>query len=91
MDFADYLDEEVVLYGIAENAMAGAVLRCGRNTHVYLDGLPQWDESDHHGAFEVTGVLAVEGDDTEAFGENRTTHRLGRHYVLKNPTWERCR
>ncbi|UAK34559.1 hypothetical protein K8O92_12370 [Nocardia asteroides] len=90
MDLADYVDQPAILFGIAENAAAGAVLRCGEASHVYIDGLSQWDDSDQYAAFEVTGTLLEEGsDDHLRAGEGPVIHGIGRHYVIKNATWER--
>lgn len=90
MDLADYVDDTATLFGIAENAAAGAVLRCGAFAHVYIDGLPEWDDSDLHAAFEVTGTLVEEGsEDRRGTGDGTLIHSLGKHYVMRNATWER--
>ncbi|MGW6334119.1 hypothetical protein [Nocardia rhamnosiphila] len=88
MDLADYLNEEVVLYGMAENAMAGAVLRCGTNSYVYIDGLARWADTEKYGAFEVTGVLGEEVDTTPDIPAH-LAHARERYYVVKNPVWKR--
>lgn len=90
MDLADCVNSTVILYGIADNAMAGAILRCGPSSHVYIDGLSQWNDSERYSAFEVTGTLAEESGDVEiGAGEGSVSHGLGRHYVVKNAAWER--
>ncbi|MEV0295418.1 hypothetical protein [Nocardia sp. NPDC050710] len=90
MDLADYVDDTATLFGLAENAAAGAILRCGPNTHVYIGGLPRWADDELDAAFEVTGHLVAEGDDADLrASDGRPRHGLGRHYVLKDATWER--
>jgi hypothetical protein len=56
MDLADYVDDTATLFGIAENAAHGAILRCGGDAHIYIDGLSEWDDSEQYAAFEVTGT-----------------------------------
>lgn len=90
MDLADYVDDVATLFGIAENAAAGAVLRCGANSHVYIDGISVWDDSDQGAAFEVTGTLVEEGSEVDLLGgEGAVVHGIGRRFVMKNATWER--
>jgi hypothetical protein len=89
MDFADYVNATVILYGIADNAMAGAVLRCGPSSHVYIDGLSQWSDSERYTALEVTGTLIEEGSDLGLRADDGTVmHGIGKHYVVKNATWK---
>ncbi|WP_406265608.1 hypothetical protein OH799_18625 [Nocardia sp. NBC_00881] len=89
MDLADYVDDTATLFGIAENAAAGAVLRCGAASHVYIDGLSKWDDSEQYAAFELTGNLVEEGGDADLqTDEDTVIHGIGRRYVMKNATWE---
>lgn len=88
MDLADYVDDTVDLYGIADNAAAGAILRCGTSSHVYIDGLSRWSDSERYRAFEVTGTLVREGDAAGLrAADGAVTHGLGEHYVVKNARW----
>lgn len=89
MNLAEYVDSKVDLFGIAENAMAGAILRCGQNSHVYIDGLREWNDNELHCAFEITGLLVEEGDDADSIDDGTAMHGIGRHYVVKNATRER--
>ncbi|WP_063126467.1 hypothetical protein [Nocardia fusca] len=90
MDLADYVDDTATLFGIAENAAHGAILRCGGDAHIYIDGLSVWDDSEQYAAFEVTGTLVEEGRDADLrTGEGAVVHGIGRRYVMKNATWER--
>ncbi|MFD0363444.1 hypothetical protein ACFQZZ_18510 [Nocardia sp. GCM10030253] len=90
MDLEQYVNSTVTLYGLAEDAMAGAILLCGPSSHVYIDGLQEWSDSDRYSAFEVTGMLVKEGDDADLVSDDGSVaHGIGEHYVMKNPTWER--
>ncbi|MFE9575195.1 hypothetical protein ACFYO1_02320 [Nocardia sp. NPDC006044] len=90
MDLDDYVNKLATLFGIAENTAGGAILRCGVDSHVYIEGLSEWDEIDQYAAFEVTGTLVEEGCDADLrTDEGAVLHGLGRHYVLKRAIWER--
>jgi hypothetical protein len=90
MNLADYVNDKATLFGIAENAAAGAAIRCGATSHVYIDGLSEWDDSEQYAAFEVTGTLVEEGSEADLqTGEGPVIHGIGKHYVMKNATWER--
>jgi hypothetical protein len=49
---------------------------------VYISGLDRWADNDLSAAFEVTGTLVVETGADDPDG-------IGRHYVVKDATWER--
>lgn len=88
MDLADYLNAPVTLYGIADNAAAGAVLRCGPTAHVYIDGLSRWSEDERYGTFEVVGTLIeVDGRHHRPAAGTPVTHSLDPHYMVTNATW----
>lgn len=90
MDLADCVNATVTLYGIADNAMAGAVLRCDPSSHVYIDGLSQWSYSQRYTALEITGTLIEEGSDRGLNADDGTVmHGIGKHYALKNAAWKR--
>lgn len=90
MDLSEYVDDVATLYGIAENAASGAVLRCGADAHFYIDGLSRWDDGEQFAAFEVTGALVVEGSDADLHtAEGGIRHGIGKRYVMKNAVWER--
>ncbi len=89
MDLADFVNAPITLYGIADNATAGAVLRCGPSSDVYIDGLAHWDEGELYTALEVTGTLIEEPGDLGAQADDGTVaHGIDRHYVVKNATWK---
>jgi hypothetical protein len=89
MDFANYVNATVTLYGIADNGAAGAVLRCGPSSHVYIDGLPEWGDSERYSALVVTGTLIEEGSDLSRRTDDGTImHGISKHYVVKNATWK---
>jgi hypothetical protein len=80
MDFADYINATVTLYGIADDAMTGAVLRCGPSSHVYIDGLSQWRDNERYTALEVTGTLVEDGSDLGLRPDDGTVvHGIGQH------------
>jgi hypothetical protein len=88
MDFADYINTTVILYGISDNAAAGAVLRCGPTSHVYIDGLSQWSDNERYTALEVTGTLTEKGSDLDLRADDQTVmHGIGKHYAVENATW----
>ncbi|NUS44857.1 MAG: hypothetical protein HOQ24_14360 [Mycobacteriaceae bacterium] len=90
MDFSDDIGRTVILYGIAENDGAGAILRCGPDSHVYIDGLAEWSDSDVHNAFEVTGTLVERGSDADLqVNDNTVAHGVGRHFAVRNATRHR--
>ncbi|MEV4130518.1 hypothetical protein [Nocardia sp. NPDC049707] len=90
MNLEEYVNSTVTLYGIAEDAMAGPILVCGPSSHVYIEGLREWDDGDLYSAFAVTGMLVEEGDNADLVAEDGSSaHGIGRHYVVKNATWER--
>jgi hypothetical protein len=90
LDLADYIGETAILFGIAENAATGAVIRCGTTSHVYVDGLSRWEHGEQHAAFEITGILVEEGSDADLNTDQESAvHGIGKHYVMKNATWER--
>ncbi|WP_280379937.1 hypothetical protein [Nocardia wallacei] len=90
MNFEEYLDTPVTLYGIAENSMAGAVLVCGPDAHVFIEGVTEWGEDVRLKAIELDGVLTSEGDDADLEPDETgiARHGIGRHYVVKDATWE---
>lgn len=89
MDLAGHIGQQLTLFGVADNAMAGAVLRCGPDTHVYIDRLTTWSDVDLYAAFEVTGTLIEAGTDVMAEPADFLVARLGRHYVLTDPQCRR--
>lgn len=88
MNLDEYINGNVILYGLADNAMAGAVLVCGPNSQVYIEGLGEWTEEDRFSAIRVTGLLVVEGDDADLGNAEAPVHGIGRHYVVKDAQWE---
>jgi len=89
MNFEEYLNYEVTLYGRAENSVYGPVLVCGPRSMVYIDGLPEWDAADVGGVAEVTGTLAAEGNDADLRApDGSAMHGVGRRYIVKNASWE---
>lgn len=90
MDLEQYLDGPVTLFGVAQNSMNGPILMCGARSIVYIDGLQEWDPADVSKMFELSGTLVAEGDDSELrTAEGTIGHGVGRHYVVKEPSWER--
>ena len=90
MNLEEYLDGPVTLFGIAENAMGGAAVMCGPRSLVYIDGLHAWNDTDLAAAIEVSGTLVARGDDADLRGPDGTVlHGIGRHYVVREATWER--
>ncbi|MFI5714263.1 hypothetical protein [Nocardia sp. NPDC051750] len=90
MNFEEYLDGPVTLFGVAENSMNGAMLLCGARSVVYIDGLREWDAADVTKMFELSGTLVTEGDDDELHtADGAVGHGIGRHYVVKEASWER--
>ncbi|RMI29521.1 hypothetical protein [Nocardia stercoris] len=88
LDLADYVGRPVLLLGVADNLLAGAILVCGRNSHVYIDGLDRWPEEQCNRPFEVTGVLAERDSDADLRGpDGRPRQGIGRHYVVRDATW----
>ncbi|WP_406280955.1 hypothetical protein OH799_15725 [Nocardia sp. NBC_00881] len=89
MNFEEYLNEEVTLFGIAENSMYGAIVMCGPRSLVYIDGLDEWSGADEYKTVEVSGTLVAEGDDADLYTEDGAVkHGVGRRYILKDSTWE---
>ncbi|WP_280362678.1 hypothetical protein [Nocardia wallacei] len=90
MNLEEYLNTPVTLYGIAENSMAGAVLVCGPDSHVFIDGLAEWSEDEKLRAIELDGLLVREGDDADLEPDEAgiVSHGIGSHYVVKEATWE---
>ncbi|MFB8006017.1 hypothetical protein [Nocardia sp. NPDC056000] len=88
MNLDEFLNDTVTLFGLADNAMFGAVVVCGPNSHVYVEGLHEWSDDDRFKSVEITGVLVLEGDDMDLDSEEIPVHGLGRHYVVKDAQWE---
>ncbi|MCU1640797.1 MAG: hypothetical protein JWN03_1072 [Nocardia sp.] len=88
MNFEDYLNEEVTLFGIAENSIYGAIVMCGPRSLVYVDGLQEWGEVEDK-TVKITGIVVAEGDDGDLRTEEGVKHGVGRRYILKDATWKR--
>ncbi|MBF6174209.1 hypothetical protein [Nocardia blacklockiae] len=90
MNFEEFLDEPVTLYGVAQNSTFGAILQCGPNSVVYVEGVSEWEAADESKMIELSGTLVAAGDDADLHGDDGTVkHGIGRHYVVREATWER--
>ena len=87
MNLDESVNSEVDLFGLAENAMSGAVVLCGPGAHVYIDGLREWPDEHLYQAVRVSGTLVEEGEDVDSTSPE-AVHALGRHFVIKDPSWE---
>ncbi len=90
MDLSEYVGRPIILCGLANNARAGAILVCGPNSHVYIEGVAIWPDEHVNRAFEVRGVLAEAGSSADLRSPDGRRHRqgVGRYYIVREPTVE---
>ncbi|WP_019928187.1 hypothetical protein [Nocardia sp. BMG111209] len=90
MDFEQYLNEPVTLFGVADNVDDRAVLWCGPRDLVFISGLSEWAADEVNLGFEVSGTLIAEGDDADLRNEyGEAMHGIGRRYLVRDAIWER--
>ncbi|MCX4095146.1 hypothetical protein [Nocardia sp. alder85J] len=90
MDFEQYIDGPIILFGVADNSEDGAVLWCGPRALVHIAGLGEWPPGDIDATFRVSGTLIAEGDDADLHNElSEAMHGTGRRYLVRDAEWVR--
>ena len=88
---SEYLNEKVILKGVAENAKAGAVVVLSDGASVYIDKLESWDEQWFKKRIKVTGILRKKKLAPDPVMNEKgewTAGMPGMATVLEEATWE---
>lgn len=88
--FEQRVGTKTTITGPARNAMAGAVIRAGDGTPVYIAGVERWDSETEGRMISVTGMLREYRGDTVVNAAGERSHGIpDNRFVLEEPTWAR--
>jgi hypothetical protein len=91
VDFSEMVDHQVIVSGLAYNALGSAVVADPDGEWlVYVDGLESWDDGDYGKKVEVAGLMVREAIAPQAEEKDgRHTHGAkGKALVIRDATWQ---